>query len=135
MNEALVLSRELAHPFTLAHALFYASRLHFSRGEVQLAHEEVEEALEISVDQGFALWVAQGTIWQGCLLAVQNQSEEGMTQIRQGLAACRATGAEYGLPMYLAGLAEAWKSGTGRRRAKRCGRRAGDREPNRGAMV
>ena len=99
MDEALALSRQLSHPFTLAHALFYASRLHFACGEVQLAQEEVEEVLEISTDQGFALWVAQGTIWRGYLLAAQGQGEEGMAQIRQGLAAYRPTGSGYGLPI------------------------------------
>ena len=107
MDEALALSRQLSHPFTLAHALFYASRLHFACGEVQLAQEEVEEVLEISTDQGFALWVAQGTIWRGYLLAAQGQGEEGMAQIRQGLAAYRPTGSGYGLPIYLASLATA----------------------------
>ena len=107
MNEALVLAREVSHPFTLAHALFYASGFHFFRGEVQLAQEQVEEMIEISADQGFELWSAHGTIWQGYLLAAQGQGEAGITQMRQGLAAFWATGAGYGLPSWLFFLARA----------------------------
>ena len=105
MHEALVLSRKLSHPFSLAHTLLYASILHFSCGEVQLAQEEVKELIEVSADQGFVLWLACGTMWQGSLLAAQGRGEEGMTQIRQGLAACRPTGAQVGLPFFLECLA------------------------------
>lgn len=44
----------------------------------------------------------------GWTLASQGQSEAGITQIRQGLAAYQATGAEFGRPFYLARLAEAY---------------------------
>ena len=107
MNEALVLSRKLSHRFTLAHALLYASSLHSSLGEVQLAQEAVKGLIEISADQGFAFLLAQGTIWQGYLLAAQGQGEEGIAQIRQGLTAFRATGAGIALPVYLSFLATA----------------------------
>ncbi len=44
----------------------------------------------------------------GCALAKQGQGEEGIAQIRQGLATYQATGAELGRPQYLAMLAEAY---------------------------
>jgi predicted ATPase len=48
-----------------------------------------------------------GTIMQGWALAARGQGEEGMAQMRHGLAAIRATGAELRQPYYLALLAEA----------------------------
>src|SRR5262249_3520903 len=39
IRAALTLARELAHPFSLAHALNYAAGLHMVRGEGHLAHE------------------------------------------------------------------------------------------------
>jgi predicted ATPase len=51
---------------------------------------------------------AQGTILRGWALAAQGQREEGSAQIRQGLAAFRATGAELNRTYYLALLAEAY---------------------------
>jgi predicted ATPase len=101
MHEALVLSRNLSHPFSLAHTLLYASILHFVCGEEQRAQEEVKELIEVLADQGFALWLACGAMWQDSLLAAQGQGEEGMTQIRQGLAAWRPTGALVSLPFFL----------------------------------
>jgi predicted ATPase len=49
-----------------------------------------------------------GTISRGWALAVQGQGEEGLAQIRQGLAAYRAIGAEILLPHMLALLAETY---------------------------
>lgn len=43
---------------------------------------------------------------RGWALAEQGQIEEGITQMRQGLAAGRATGAGLELPLVLAALAE-----------------------------
>ena len=45
---------------------------------------------------------------RGWALAEQGQSEEGIAQMRQGLAAWQATGAELGRPYLLALLAEAY---------------------------
>ena len=52
--------------------------------------------------------MALGTILRGWALAEQGQGEEGIAQIRQGLAAYRATGAEVVRPYCLALLAEAY---------------------------
>ena len=59
-------------------------------------------------EQGFPYFLAWGTIWRGWALAEQGQGEEGIAQIRQGLAAMRATGAEHGLTYFLALLAEVY---------------------------
>ena len=50
--------------------------------------------MALATEQGFPLWVALGTILRGWALAMQGQGEEGMAQMRQGLAAWRATGAD-----------------------------------------
>ena len=107
-HEALTLAQELSHPFSLAYALGCAAALHQLRREVQAAQERTEAVIALSTEQGFPLWLAVGTIRRGWALAVQGQVEEGITQIRQGLAALQATGAELGRPTYLALLAEAY---------------------------
>jgi len=76
-----------------------------------LAQERAEAAIILSTDQGFAHYLALGTILRGWALAEQGQGEEGITQTRQGLAAWRATGAEFVRPYYLALLAEAYGKG------------------------
>jgi predicted ATPase len=55
--------------------------------------------------------LALGTILRGWALAAQGQGEEGIAQIRQGLAAYQATGAEVVRPVALAALA--WAHWTG----------------------
>ena len=47
-------------------------------------------------------------MYRGWALAEQGQGEEGIAQIRQGLTAYRATGAEMAVPYFLALLAEAY---------------------------
>jgi len=61
----------------------------------------------LSSEQGFPLWLAHGTALRDWALAEQGQGEEGIAQIRQGLADYQATGAEYQRPYWLALLAEA----------------------------
>jgi TOMM system kinase/cyclase fusion protein len=103
-HEALTLARELAHPFSLAFALFFAALLHQCRREWELTQERAEAAMAIAAEQEFAVWVGLGTILRGWALAAQSQ-EEGMAQMRRGLDAYKATGAASGLPYYQALLA------------------------------
>src|SRR5713101_3882898 len=65
------------------------------------------QKIALSREQEFALTLAWGTIYRGWALAEQGQVEEGIAQIRQGLTAYQATGAEVARPHFLALLAEA----------------------------
>jgi predicted ATPase len=85
-----------------------AARLHQVRREAHATQEQAEALLALSVEQGFAFYVALGTIWRGWALAEQNQGTEGIAQIRQGLAAYRSTGAELARTHCLALLAEVY---------------------------
>jgi predicted ATPase len=105
---ALALAQELSRPFNLAYALGRAARLHQLRREGQAGQERAEAMIVLSSEQGFPYWLAMGTILRGWVLAEQEKVEEGITQMRQGLAACRATGTELGRPRFLAMLAEAY---------------------------
>jgi predicted ATPase len=107
-HDALTLAQELSHPFSLAFALAFAAWLHQLRREGQAAQERAAAAIALSTEQGFPFWGAWGTILRGSALAEQGQSAEGIAQMRQGIAAWRATGAELQRPYYLALLAEAY---------------------------
>ena len=102
------LAQELSHPFSLARALIFAAMLHQLRRERPLTQERAEAAIALASEQGFPAWLGQGTILQGWALAEQGQSEEGIAQIRQGLATCQAIGAGLFRSYYLALLAEAY---------------------------
>jgi predicted ATPase len=112
----LTLARELAHPFSLAYALFFAAVLHQFRREWHLAQERADAGLALGTEQGFALFVAGATTLRGWACAWrspapsagQAQVEEGIAQMQQGLAAWRATVAKALQPYVLALLAEAY---------------------------
>jgi len=107
-HEMLKLARELAHPFSLAHALYYTAYLHYFRREVHAAQEQAEAAMALASEKGFPQMVAVGMITRGWALAMQGQGEEGIAQLQQGMAAFRAAAGDLDRPRYLAHLAEAY---------------------------
>jgi class 3 adenylate cyclase/predicted ATPase len=107
-QEALTRSRVLADPSILARALSWAALLHQYRREGPLAQQRAEACMTLATEHGLVARLALGTLLRGAALARQGQGEEGIAQIRQGLAGWRATGSEVGQTHYLAFLAEAY---------------------------
>jgi class 3 adenylate cyclase/predicted ATPase len=105
-QEALALAREVMHPFSLGFALNFAGALYQFLRDGPAVQERAEAAMALASEQGFILWLVQGKVLRGWALADQGQGAEGIVQMRDGLAAWRATGAELGRPYYLALLAE-----------------------------
>jgi predicted ATPase len=91
-QEALALAQALAHPASLALAHYWAAFLHYRRREVSAVQAHADTLLTLATAQGFPLWVGLGTCWRGWVLTMQGQSEAGLAQLRQGLAAVLATG-------------------------------------------
>ncbi len=105
---AHTLAQELSHPFTLASVLVLAALSHQLRRERALTQEWAEAAIILAREQGFAAWLGLGVVLQGWAWAEEGQVEEGITQIRQGLVARQAVGAEVYRPYHLALLAEVY---------------------------
>jgi predicted ATPase len=93
LHDALALAHALAHPFSLAFARVHAAFVSQFRRDVPAVHEHAEAAVALATAHGFPYWAAMGTSLRGWALALQGQGEEGMAQLRQGIAAWRATGA------------------------------------------
>jgi predicted ATPase len=108
IDEALSQAREVAHPFSLAFALDHAAWLHQYRREPAETQERAEEDMRLSGEQGFAFFLAQGTILRGWALAEQGQDAEGIAQICQGQTAREATGALLARPYWVSLLAQAY---------------------------
>jgi predicted ATPase len=106
LHEALALAHELPHPHSLALARCWAAYVYQFRGDVPAVHEQAEAAVALSIEQGFPFWAAAGTIMRGWALAMQGQGEEGLSQVRQGIAAYRATEAPLLVAYYCTLLAE-----------------------------
>ena len=107
-REALTLARKLAHPFSLAHTLYYMAYLHYFRREWQAAQAQAEAAMALASEKRFPQMVAVGMITRGWALAMQGQGREGIAQLQQGMAAFRAAAGDLDRPRYLAHLAEAY---------------------------
>jgi predicted ATPase len=73
---------------------------------VPAVQAQAEAAVALATEQGFPFWVALGTILRGCALAMQGQGDEGLAQVRQGIAACRATGTALLAPYFCTVLAD-----------------------------
>jgi predicted ATPase len=112
-NEAVALAQALSHPLSLAFAEGPVGYLLQYRREARAAQETAEHLVALSAEHGFTHWLAQATITRGWAIAEQGHGEEGIAQIREGLAAFRAIGNEALRPHALCLLAEACKE-TGR---------------------
>jgi predicted ATPase len=84
----------------------------------QEARAQAEASLTLAHEHGFALWLGWGTSLQGWALiehaaqsGAREQREGGLDQLREGLAALRATGAELWVPLFLGALAQAYMHG------------------------
>jgi predicted ATPase/class 3 adenylate cyclase len=107
IHEALTLAREQSHAFSLAFALFFAAICHQYRREVQVTQERADALISLTTEQGFGYLLVLGKIMEGWAQAEQGQREEGITQMRQGLTAMGAAGAEIVRPYFLGLLSEA----------------------------
>jgi predicted ATPase len=100
------LAHELSHPYSLGFAWCEAAIVSQLRRDVSAVHEQAEAAAVLSTEQGFTLWAAWGTSLRGWALAMQDQDDAGRAQVRQGIAAWRATGAALGVPYFCTMLAD-----------------------------
>jgi len=90
--QALALAQGLSHPSSLAWALNLAAKVHLWRREGPAVQAQAEAMLSLANEQGLPYWLAEGTMLRGWALTEQGREEEGITQLRQGLAAWRAMG-------------------------------------------
>ena len=98
IHEALALAEQLSHPYSLVFARCWAAVVSQWRRDVPAVRELAEAAVALATEQDFPLWVAVGTSVRGWALARQGRGEEGIAQVRQGIAAVRATGTVLHVP-------------------------------------
>jgi predicted ATPase len=106
-QEALALARELGHPFSLADVLFYAGcMLNAMRRDAPALKDHAEELMRLSSEK-VPSWLGQGTWHRGKALAMLGQVQEGIAQMREGMAVDRPLGVRCYLSGALCFLAEA----------------------------
>jgi adenylate cyclase len=107
-QEALALAQQFSHVNTLGYGLACLPQIHYNRGEWEAAQERAEACVAFATEVGLPYFSAQMTIFWGAALAAQGHHEEGITKMRQGLAAQRATGGQGLQQLWLALQVEAY---------------------------
>jgi predicted ATPase len=102
-----MLAERVAHPFTKALALAGCSYVHLLRREADEAHRLLDECIPLAQEIGLPLSISMGRFQRGWALAEGGRPAEGAQEMRKGIAAIRATGAEMGMPFLLCTLARA----------------------------
>ena len=106
-SEALALAREIAHAPSIEIALNCLTFLHQHRRDASATQQSADEMIALATEQGLPLWLALETMLHGWALVEQGQSDEGIAEMRRGLAGYQAIGSELNVPYFLGLLAEA----------------------------
>ena len=84
---AAALAETRSHPFSLAFALSWAARLHHFRREELLCRERAKATIGLAIKYGFTQWQVIATMLRGSALVAEGPGDEGIDQLREGLAA------------------------------------------------
>ncbi len=106
-EQAVSLAHQVGHSPSGIFALVHKAEVYQIAREVAAALETAEAAINIAEKEGFPLFLSWAAIVKGWALAQLGQAEQGVAQIREGLAMASATGAEMWRTYNLAQLAEA----------------------------
>jgi predicted ATPase len=106
-EQALTEARELGQPHSLAFALHVNCLFHQVRGDEGLVRERSSALIAFATERGFPHVQATGTFFHGWARSAAGALDEGIEEMRRGLAAKRAGGAEIKVPYYLGLLATA----------------------------
>jgi predicted ATPase len=91
-NDALKLSEEFNHPSSLALSYEHLAGLHRFRRESADAQKRAQDLITVAEEMGSEYDVATGQVLLGWAIAEQGSTEEGLDQIRLGLAKRRPLG-------------------------------------------
>src|SRR4029453_11393001 len=105
-REALRIAQELAHPPSLAAALFYAGIVHQLRREPRLALERAKASIALAEEHGFPLFLHNARQLLGWALAAEGDVENGKMEMKSSLMTLRAIGTEMARGFFLTMLAD-----------------------------
>jgi predicted ATPase len=103
----LSVARDLAYPSMLAYALYGATAMSMLYRDAGVTWQLADELMALSSKEGFAHWMARGRIYRGWARVASGEGEDGIAEIRQGIAAAQTTGTEMWQPYFCGVLAEA----------------------------
>ena len=102
-----ILRSQVQHPYSVAFGLVLAAVVRQYRSDVPATRALVDEALALAEAHGLVFIGAMASMLNGWVLAQQGDLAEGIAQMRDGLAAQLATGAQLARPYWLCLIAGA----------------------------
>jgi predicted ATPase/class 3 adenylate cyclase len=106
-EQALIWSRQLRHPHTIAFVLIYAAVLDLLRRDHGSAEARLQELTLFAAEHRFPVWLALARVMHGYVLAARGETAQGLALAREGWADGMATGSRWNQTFYLALLAAA----------------------------
>jgi class 3 adenylate cyclase/predicted ATPase len=106
-DEALPIVERIGHDYSRSRGRYLISTLGAYRREWPIVEERAAAAIASAQEHGLAMVVAVGRIMQGAARAMLNPRDEAVAEIRDALAAYRATGARFQSTYHLILLAQA----------------------------
>ncbi len=106
-DEALAIVERIQHGYSHSRCLYWNSAFHSYRRQWPIVGERAAAAIASAQERGLAMVVAVGRIMRGAARAMQHPQDEAVAEIREALAAYRATGARFQSTYHLVLLAQA----------------------------
>jgi predicted ATPase len=106
-----MLARELEHPPSMVHALWFGAEMNCLRRDPRMVMQIVEEWLPMVSFHGSAVGIANAMMLRGWALVISGQREAGFAELRDGLGRFRATGSKVYVSYRLGRAPEAFLNG------------------------
>jgi tetratricopeptide (TPR) repeat protein len=107
-GEAVSRAESATRGLTRAYALGCDAMLRQFSRDSSGTRRRAEAALAVAAEHEIPLWRAWASVPLGWALSHQGEADEGIATMLWGIDAARETGAEWGLPYFLASLAEGY---------------------------
>ena len=106
-RQAVATGRTLGHPFSLAFALFFATKVHGMRRDSAAERATAAEVIAMSEAHGFPLLLGVAKMLRGAARAVCGAGKNAIDEALAGLSLAASTGTQAGAPGLIATLVEA----------------------------
>ena len=107
-HQAMALARELSHPPSVAHALFWTTWVHQFRRQPRVVLECAEALVEVAREQSLASYLTYGTLFKAWSLVAEGSLKEGIPQMQKVLGDFLAPGEGMGTAYFRSFLAEGY---------------------------
>jgi predicted ATPase len=98
MREAMTLAEAVSHPLSLHFALFFVGLLHEGLRDPIATQRSAERLIALYAEDGFTANLPSAIVQLGWSLSQQGRYEEGLAQMKEGLATLRAARFNLGHP-------------------------------------